>query len=127
LPDKLKYQQFTQTFMGSNSEEVCTVKIRYKQPDADKSVQLEEVVKDTHIALEKTSENFRFSAAVAEFGLLLRGSDFKGSANYEQVINLAKNAFGKDSEGYRAEFLKLVKTTKLLDKTNNRVVAKVEE
>jgi Ca-activated chloride channel homolog len=127
LPDKLKYQQFTQTFMGSNSEEVCTVKIRYKQPDADKSVQLEEVVKDTHIALEKTSENFRFSAAVAEFGLLLRGSDFKGSANYEQVINLAKNAFGKDSEGYRAEFLKLVKTTKLLDKTNNRAVAKVEE
>jgi Ca-activated chloride channel homolog len=127
LPDKLKYQQFTQTFMGSNSEEVCTVKIRYKQPDADKSVQLEEVVKDTHVALEKTSENFRFSAAVAEFGLLLRGSDFKGSANYEQVINLAKNAFGKDSEGYRAEFLKLVKTTKLLDKTNNRAVAKVEE
>jgi Ca-activated chloride channel homolog len=127
LPDKLKYQQFTQTFMGSNSEEVCTVKIRYKQPDADKSIQLEEVVKDTHVALEKTSENFRFSAAVAEFGLLLRGSDFKGSANYEQVINLAKNAFGKDSEGYRAEFLKLVKTTKLLDKTNNRAVAKVEE
>jgi Ca-activated chloride channel homolog len=127
LPDKLKYQQFTQTFMGSNSEEVCTVKIRYKQPDADKSVQLEEVVKDTHVALEKTSENFRFSAAVAEFGLLLRGSDFKGSANYEQVINLAKNAFGKDSEGYRAEFLKLVKTTKLLDRTNNRAVAKGEE
>ncbi len=127
LPDKLKYQQFTQTFMGSNSDEVCTVKIRYKQPDADKSVQMEEVVKDSHVALEKTSENFRFSAAVAEFGLLLRGSDFKGTANYEQVINLAKNAFGKDSEGYRAEFLKLVKTTKLLDKTGNREVAKGEE
>ncbi len=127
LPDKLKYQQFTQTFMGSNSEEVCTVKIRYKQPDADKSVQMEEIVKDTHVALEKTSENFRFSVAVAEFGLLLRSSDFKGSANYEQVINLAKNAFGKDSEGYRAEFLKLVKTTKLLDKTTNREVAKGEE
>ena len=127
LPDKLKYQQFTQTFMGSNSEEVCTVKIRYKQPQADKSVQMEEVVKDTHVVLEKTSENFRFSVAVAEFGLLLRNSDFKGSSNYEQVINLAKNAFGKDSEGYRAEFLKLVKTTKLLDKTNNREMAKGEE
>ena len=127
LPDKLKYQQFTQTFMGSNSEEVCTVKIRYKQPDSDKSVQLEEVVKDTHVALEKTSENFRFSSAVAEFGLLLRNSEFKGSANYEQVLNLAKNAFGKDSEGYRAEFLKLVKTAKLLDKTNNWDLVKGEE
>ncbi|MEY4538359.1 MAG: hypothetical protein RLZZ306_116 [Bacteroidota bacterium] len=127
LPDKLKYQQFTQTFMGSISEEVCTVKIRYKQPDSDKSVQIEEVVKDTHITLEKTSENFRFSAAVASFGLLLRNSDFKGSANYEQVVNLAKNAFGKDSEGYRAEFLKLVKTTKLLDKTNHRELAKGNE
>lgn len=127
LPDKLKYKQFTNTTAGSNSEEVCTVKIRYKQPDADKSVQMEEVVKDTHVALEKTSENFRFSVAVAEFGLLLRNSDFKGSSNYEQVINLAKNAFGKDSEGYRAEFLKLVKTAKLLDKTGNREVAKGEE
>ena len=127
LPDKFKYQQFTQTFMGSNSEEVCTVKIRYKQPDSDKSVQLEEVVKDTHVALEKTSENFRFSSAVAEFGLLLRNSEFKGSANYEQVLNLAKNAFGKDSEGYRAEFLKLVKTAKLLDKTNNWDLVKGEE
>jgi Ca-activated chloride channel family protein len=127
LPDKLKYQQFTQTSIGSNSDEVCTVKIRYKQPDADKSIQMEEVVKDIHVALEKTSENFRFSASVAEFGLLLRNSDFKGLANYEQVLNLAKNAFGKDSEGYRAEFLKLVKTAKLLDKTGNREVAKEEE
>jgi Ca-activated chloride channel homolog len=127
LPDKLKYQQFTQTFMGSNSDEVCTLKIRYKQPEADKSVQMEEFVKDTHVVLEKTSENFRFSAAVAEFGLLLRNSNFKGSANYDQVINLAKNAFGKDSEGYRAEFLKLVKTAKLLDKTENRTMVKGEE
>ena len=127
LPDKLKYQQFTQTFMGSNSEEVCTVKIRYKLPNADKSVQMEEVVKDTHVALEKTSENFRFSIAVAEFGLLLRESDFKGSANYEQVINLAKNSFRKDLDGYRAEFLKLVKTTNLLSKTSNREVVKGEE
>jgi Ca-activated chloride channel homolog len=83
---------------------------------------MEELVKDTHTALEKTSENFRFSVAVAEFGLLLRSSDFKGAANYEQVIDLTKNSVGKDSEGYRAEFLKLVKTAKLLDKTSERLV-----
>lgn len=123
LPDKLKYQQLTNTVVGTNSNEVCTVKIRYKQPDEDKSVQMETVVKDTNNALDKTSENFRFSVAVAEFGLLLRNSDFKGSANYEQIENLAKNAIGRDSEGYRAEFLRLVKTAKLLDKTENREVA----
>ena len=121
LPDKLKYQQFSSTIAGVNSNEVCSVKIRYKQPDSDKSVQLEELVMDAHTALEKTSENFRFSVAVAEFGLLLRGSDFKGSANYEQVLNLTKSAIGKDSEGYRAEFLKLVKTAKLLEKTSERL------
>lgn len=124
LPDKLKYQQLTNTVVGTNSNEVCTVKIRYKQPDEDKSVQMETVVKDINNAIDKTSENFRFSVAVAEFGLLLRNSDFKGSANYEQIENLAKNAIGKDSEGYRAEFLRLVKTAKLLDKTENREVAK---
>lgn len=123
LPDKLKYQQLTNTVVGTNSNEVCTVKIRYKQPDEDKSVQMETVVKDTNNALDKTSENFRFSVAVAEFGLLLRSSDFKGSANYEQIENLAKNAIGRDSEGYRAEFLRLVKTAKLLDKTENLEVA----
>lgn len=123
LPDKLKYQQLTNTVVGTNSNEVCTVKIRYKQPDEDKSVQMETVVKDTNNALDKTSENFRFSVAVAEFGLLLRNSDFKGSANYEQIENLAKNAIGRDSEGYRAEFLRLVKTAKLLDKTENLEVA----
>ena len=124
LPDKLKYQQFSNTIAGVNSNEVCSVKIRYKQPDSDKSVQLEELVMDSHTTLEKTSENFRFSVAVAEFGLLLRGSDFKGLANYEQVIELSKNAIGKDSEGYRAEFLKLVKTAKLLEKTSERLSVK---
>jgi Ca-activated chloride channel homolog len=124
LPDKLKYQQFSNTILGTNSNEVCTVKIRYKQPDADKSIQMEEVVKDTHTSIEKTSENFRFSVAVAGFGLLLRDSNFKGSANFEQVIDLGKSAIGKDAEGYRAEFLKLVKTAKLLDKTSERLSAK---
>jgi len=127
LPDKLKYQQLTNTVVGTNSNEVCTVKIRYKQPDEDKSTQMETVVKDANNPIDKTSENFRFSVAVAELGLLLRNSDFKGSANYEQIENLAKNAIEKDSEGYRAEFLRLVKTAKLLDKTENREVAKGNE
>jgi Ca-activated chloride channel homolog len=114
LADKLKYQTFLQT-TASNSDEVCTVKIRYKLPDKDVSVPMEISVKDKHTKLAETSENMRFAMAVAEFGLLIRDSNFRGTANYDHILELAKNAKGKDDEGYRAEFLKLVKTAKMLD------------
>jgi Ca-activated chloride channel homolog len=114
LADKLKYQTFLQT-PASNSDEVCTVKIRYKLPEKEVSTQMEISVKDKHTKLAETSENMRFSMAVAEFGLLLRESNFKGTANYDQILDLAKNAKGKDDEGYRAEFLKLVKIAKMLE------------
>ena len=55
----------------------------------------------------ETSEDFRFATAVAEFGLLLRDSEYKANASYDQVVELAKNAFGKDEEGYRKEFCPL--------------------
>jgi Ca-activated chloride channel family protein len=64
--------------------------------------------------LEETSDNFRFSAAVAEFGMILRGSDFNTDGSIAHVVDLAKNAKGEDEEGYRAEFLKLVKTSESL-------------
>lgn len=115
--DKLKYQTENSLSSAAKSNEVLTVKLRYKSPDANKSKLMEKVIIDQHTAFDKTSENFRFAAAVAEFGLLLRLSEFKGMANYEQIIELAKNAKGSDDEGYRAEFIKLVKTAKMLDKT----------
>lgn len=115
LADKLKYQTFLQT-SASNSDEVCTVKIRYKLPDKEVSIPMEISVKDKHTKLAETSENMRFAMAVAEFGLLIRDSNFRGTANYDHILELAKNAKGKDEEGYRAEFLKLVKTAKMLDK-----------
>jgi Ca-activated chloride channel homolog len=77
---------------------------------------LQEIVKDKHIAFDKTTNNFRFSAAVAGFGLILRQSEFKGTANYDNIMALAKNAYGNDDEGYRAEFVRLVKTARDLDK-----------
>ena len=63
-----------------------------------------------------TSDNFRFAAAVAEFGMLLRNSDFKQNGNIEQVISLAASAKGKDSNGYRAEFISLVQSSTSLVK-----------
>ena len=65
--------------------------------------------------LAACSENLRFASAVAEFGLLLRNSEYKGQASYRQIIARAKSAFGKDEEGYRSEFVRLVKTAETLD------------
>ncbi|HZK64625.1 MAG TPA: YfbK domain-containing protein, partial [Puia sp.] len=53
--------------------------------------------------------NFRFVSAVAQFGMLLRDSEFKQEASYDKARALARNALGDDKEGYRAEFLKLLK------------------
>ncbi|GGD75185.1 VWA domain-containing protein [Emticicia aquatilis] len=115
--DELKYQTENGLSAAAKSNEVLTVKLRYKSPDENKSKLMEKVITDQQKSFDKTSENFRFAIAVAEFGLILRQSEFKGMANYEQVIDLAKNAKGADEEGYRAEFIKLVKTAKMLDKT----------
>ncbi|HEX5653448.1 MAG TPA: YfbK domain-containing protein, partial [Chitinophagaceae bacterium] len=66
--------------------------------------------------ISKTSDNFRFSAAVAEFGLLLRNSEYKQGSSFEQVISLAKGARGKDEYGYRSEFFRLVESARLFAK-----------
>jgi Ca-activated chloride channel homolog len=121
LTDKLKYQNEQSLSPAANSNELLTIKLRYKKPNENQSKLIEKAVIDTHKAFEQTSEDFRFASAVAEFGLLLRGSDFKGNANYNHIIETAKAAKGKDDEGYRAEFIKLVKSTQLID---NQTVAK---
>ncbi len=110
----LKYQE-SKISAQANSEELLTVKFRYKHPDGDQSIEIVSPLLDESIALEQTSANFKFSAAVAEFGLLLRDSEFKGDASYEQVLALAQAGLGQDAEGYRSEFVHLVETAQLLD------------
>lgn len=114
--DPLKYQK--QEIMASNSgsPEMLTVKLRYKQPDGHQSKLLQKTLLDTNSPFDKASEEFRFAAAVAEFGLLLRQSEYKRDASFEQVIRMAQAAKGKDTEGYRAEFINLVKSAALLAK-----------
>jgi Ca-activated chloride channel family protein len=113
--DVLKYQKTTASEKGT-SDELLTIKIRYKKPDSEKSTLLEFPIQNNTQPLVNTSDNLRFSAAVAEFGLLLRQSKYKGNAQYSEVIKRARAAFGKDEEGYRAEFVRLVKITESLDK-----------
>ncbi|MDZ4794761.1 MAG: VWA domain-containing protein [Bacteroidota bacterium] len=107
--DLLKYQTNDRKVL-SNTGEIMTIKLRYKKPDESVSKLLTHPVMDQHTALVNTSDNFRFSAAVAEFGLLLRSSEYKQQASYSQVINLAKGAKGIDDNGYRAEFIRLVQS-----------------
>jgi Ca-activated chloride channel family protein len=114
--DDLKYQTQTVRTDAASGNEMMTVKLRYKLPKEDISKLIEKPVTDEDISLSKTSDNYRFSAAAAGFGMLLRDSEFKGTLTYEDVLDLAKNAKGKDEYGYRAEFVSLVKTCSLLNK-----------
>ncbi|GAB3504439.1 VWA domain-containing protein [Emticicia fontis] len=112
--DPLKYQENKNLTHVGNSNEVLTIKLRYKLPDENTSKLIEEVVYDKHMAFDNTSDDFRLAASIAEFGLLLRHSNFKGNANYEHIISTARSAKGNDEDGYRAEFIKLVKMAQLL-------------
>ena len=107
--DKLKYQKETQSNSSSEGDEVMTIKFRYKKPDENKSKLLEHPVIDRAVPVAKTSDNFRFAAAVAQFGMVLRNSEFKQSSSYNNSWRLAKSAIGEDNEGYRSEFLKMIK------------------
>jgi Ca-activated chloride channel family protein len=94
--------------------ELLTVSFRYKRPEESESRLLAVVVKDRNTHFANASENFRFSAAVAEFGMLLRGSSQSGSATMAQVIRTAQSARGEDEHGYRAEFVNLAETAREL-------------
>jgi Ca-activated chloride channel family protein len=87
--------------------ELLTLKLRYKEPDEDASKLLSVVVTDA-VAVASPSDNFRFAAAVAMFGMILRDSPHCGSASYETVLSLARNALGNDPDGTRREFITLV-------------------
>jgi len=114
--DPLKYQKTNEVALN-NSPEMVTIKFRYKQPDSDKSKMELVAVKDEPKALSKTTDDFRFAAAVAELGMLLRDSEFKQKSSFSGLIGMARDAKGKDDEGYRAEFIRLAESAKLMSKS----------
>lgn len=119
--DPLKYQEILglRDVKPNKNAELLTIKLRYKKPDGFKSILIERPVQGEILDKNELSDNFRFSAAVAEFGLILRDSEFKANARLEQVVKLAISAKGEDEEGYRAEFITLVKSTSGLAKLEN--------
>ena len=102
--DPLKYQVNNQK-IASTTDELLTVKFRYKEPDGKKSSLVTRVVENK---LTESGDNLAWSRAVAGFGMLLRDSEFKGDLTYASVLRMAQSAKGKDKFGYRSEFIELV-------------------
>ncbi|HPV55787.1 MAG TPA: DUF3520 domain-containing protein, partial [Tenuifilaceae bacterium] len=107
--DPLEYQQQTKV----NSKNLMTVKVRYKKPNEDTS---NLIVEKVEAGKNKSTNNLMFASAVAEFGMLLRESEFKGNATFADVLKRAKTSAGLDEYGYKADFIKMVEMGEMLYK-----------
>ncbi|MFZ7145310.1 MAG: YfbK domain-containing protein [Bacteroidota bacterium] len=123
--DTLKYQR-TELNDVIASNEMMTIKFRYKDPkDSVSKLIVHPLVAETDFNTEqKKSDDFRFASSVAEFGLILRNSKFKGKANFSNVLSLARESKGNDADGYRAEFIKMVEMAEIISKASGNVSVK---
>jgi Ca-activated chloride channel family protein len=123
--DDLKYQQpLEDSSRHSNDEpgeaasditgELLTLKMRYKEPDGDTSRKLEWPVTDDGKTFSAATGDFQFAAAVAGFGMLLRNSEHKGNLTCAATLELAQGGIGDDKDGYRAEFVDMIRRAKSL-------------
>ncbi len=108
-PDGLKYQSSRVVPESDFADELFTLKLRYKEPEKSESQLRTWAVKNQPLQFNLTSSDFKFSAAVAGFGMILRQSEFKGQATLDSVYRWAEHGKGTDPNGYRSEFLSLVK------------------
>ncbi len=104
----LKYTETSPT-EATATNELATIKFRYKKPDGDTSKELEKTIADNLINWHNATENTRFSYSVALFGMLLKDSKYSGMGDYDVVKELAGGSMKFDTDGYREEFLKLVR------------------
>ena len=109
--DDLKYQDAPKVESSKKlTDELLTVKFRYKKPEEDKSQLIVKTVKNESLKFEKASENLRWSSAVAHFGMILRESDYLDNYDTKEVLAYAKKAKGSDENGYRIELIKMMET-----------------
>jgi secreted protein with Ig-like and vWFA domain len=99
---------------AAKSGELLTLKLRYKEPDGETSKLLEYPLKDHGHSFHSASPDLQFAAAVASFGMILRGSEHRGSGNLAAVAEIASASLGNDPGGYRAEFVDLVRKAQTL-------------
>jgi Ca-activated chloride channel family protein len=112
--DPLKYQGTGKAKLvkTDNSPEMLTLKIRYKAPTSDVSSKMEFPLVDSGAVFEEASQDFKFVAAVAGFGMMLRESPHKGAVTFDSVLGWAEDGMGEDAGNYRHEFMDLVKMAK---------------
>jgi Ca-activated chloride channel homolog len=115
--DPLKYQRPSTPAPGVARDELMTVKLRYKAPDADESRLITVPVKNRTTEM---SANVGFAAAVVEFGMLLRQSEHRGSSTHAGAAALARQFRGPDPDGYRSEFVRLVEAAEALTRQTRR-------
>lgn len=108
----LKYTVMTEPTVKNYNPELATIKFRYKKPDGDKSIEMSNVIANTSVPLESASDDFKFSAAVAWMGLKLRDSKLVINKSPNAILALANEGLANDSEGYRAEFVRLVENVR---------------
>ncbi|MGD0583323.1 MAG: von Willebrand factor type A domain-containing protein [Bacteroidales bacterium] len=118
--DPLRYQKPEVSTVKASDNEYLNIKIRYKKPDGVTSMLLEKPYTGGVKEFRYASDNLKFAASVSEFGMLLRNSEFKGNATLESAIDLASGARGVDEDGYRAEFIRLMKTVREMKHISER-------
>ncbi|HEX7377516.1 MAG TPA: VWA domain-containing protein, partial [Pirellulales bacterium] len=111
---QLKYQPARPRSAATQPGELATIQLRYKDPEATESRLIEQVVTDQRPRDAASNADFQFAAAVAEFGMLLRNSPYRGAASYKSVLALAEQGLGNDAHGYRAQFIELVRQAREL-------------
>lgn len=111
--EPLKYQQLPVT--TSKSEEVLTVKVRYKNPGGGSSKLITQTLTGTPRAMADSPESFRLAASVAQFGMLLRKSTYAGKSDYAHTLEMVNGLKGNDAEGYRSQFVKMIKQAMALE------------
>ncbi|HTK55714.1 MAG TPA: YfbK domain-containing protein, partial [Gemmatimonadales bacterium] len=104
----LRYQTPERRIIGQRGE-LMTVKLRYQRPEGSPSRLIEQAVRDDDRDERGMRGDFAFAAAVAEFGMLLRNSEFKGSSSVAHVLEAARAGRGEDRDGYRSEFVRMVR------------------
>lgn len=117
IVDPLRYQtgrgeREVRAPLQDSPNELCNIKLRYKDPEELTSKMFSKTVGTGIKKAGETTDRYRFSAAVAAFGMILRNSSYKGTATVADVVTLASGARGTDPDGYRAEFIRLVQSSR---------------
>jgi len=112
--DPLRYQAPLAPTETAGNGELLTVKVRYKEPESDSSLLIDQPLRDSGNGFADATPDYRFATAVAEFGMILRGSGYPASATLDQVLEIAGDSLGADPEGYRNEFVDLVRRARAL-------------